>query len=56
MNIYDNETSKIYPDLNTTTPQEPKAYQLNKFSEIETFFLDKIEARRRQAKKTQMIQ
>ena len=51
MSIYDNET-KLYPDLNPTTPQvEPQTYQLNQLSEIEAFFLDEIEARRRQAKK-----
>ena len=51
MSIYDNET-KLYPDLNPTTPQvESQTYQLNKLSEIEAFFLEEIEARRRQAKK-----
>ena len=34
MSIYDNET-KIYIDLNPTTPQEPQSYRLNKLSEIE---------------------
>ena len=33
MSIYDNET-KIYPDLNTSAPQEPQSYRLNKLSEI----------------------
>ena len=28
MNIYDNETSKIYLDLNPTNPEEPQAYRL----------------------------
>ena len=29
MNIYDNETTtKIYPDLNPTAPQEPQMYRL----------------------------
>ena len=42
MSIYDNETN-IYPDLNPTTPQESETYRLNKFSEIETFFLNEIE-------------
>ena len=50
MNIYDNET-KIYPDLNHTAPQEPQAYWLKKITEIETYLLDEIEARRRQTKK-----
>ena len=50
MSIYDNE-SKIYPDLDSTAPQDPQAYHLNKLSEIEAFFLEKIEARERIAKK-----
>ena len=44
MSIYDNET-KMYPDLNPTAPQEPQSYRLNKFSEIETYFLNEIEVR-----------
>ena len=28
VSIYDNETNKIDPDLNTTAPQEPQAYRL----------------------------
>ena len=51
MSIYDNETSKIYPDLNPTTPQEPQTYCLKKLTEIEAFFLDEIEARERLARK-----
>ena len=31
----------IYP----TAPQEPQTYRLNKFSEIEAFFLNEIEVR-----------
>ena len=50
MSIYDNE-SKIYPDLNPTTPQEHQAYQLKKLTEIEAYLLDEIEESRRQAKK-----
>ena len=46
MSIYDNET-KIY----STAPQEPQTYQLKKLTEIEAFFLDEIEERRRQVKK-----
>ena len=42
--MYDNET-KIYPDLNPSTPQEAQTYQLNKFSEIEAFFLNEIKVR-----------
>ena len=44
MSIYDNEI-KIYPDLNHSAPQEPQAYQLQKLTEIETFFFDEIEVR-----------
>ena len=50
MSVYDNET-KIYPDLNTTAPQEPQSYRLNKLSEIEAYFLNEIEAREHIAKK-----
>ena len=46
MSIYDNDT-KIYP----AAPQEPQVYRLKKLTEIETFFLDEIEARRQEAKK-----
>ena len=35
MSIYDNETSKIYPDLNPTAAQEPQAYRKKKNDEIE---------------------
>ena len=51
MSIYDNETSKIYPDLNPAAIQEPQAYRLKKLTEIEMYLLDEIEARRLQAKK-----
>ena len=50
MSVYDNKT-KIYPDLNTTAPQEPQSYRLNKLSEIEAYFLNEIEAREQIAKK-----
>ena len=35
MSIYNNETSKIYQDLNPTTPQEPQTYRLKKITETE---------------------
>ena len=54
MSIYDNET-KIYPDLNPSAPQEPQTYWLKKLTEIEAFFLDEIEARRREAKKKKRL-
>ena len=51
MSVCDNET-KIYTDLNPTDPQvEPQTYRLNKLSEIEAFFLDKIEKCEQKAKK-----
>ena len=50
MSIYDNET-KNYPDLNTAAPQEPQIYHLNKFREIEAFFLDQIDVREQIVKK-----
>ena len=54
MSIYDNET-KICPDLNLLAPQEPQTYRLKKSTEIEAFFLDEIETRRRDAKKKKRI-
>ena len=50
MSIHDNET-KIYPDLNSTAPQEPQTYRLKKLTKTEAFFLDEIDASRRKAKK-----
>ena len=50
MSIYDNEI-KIYPDLNPTAPQEPQTYRLKTLTEIEAFFLDKIEVREKIAKR-----
>ena len=51
MSIYDNETSKIDPDLNSTAPQGPDTYQLNKLYETESFFLDEVKVRGQNAKK-----
>ena len=51
MSIYDNKTSKIYPDLNPTAPQERQTYCLKEWTEIEAFFLDEIESLKRLAKK-----
>ena len=51
MSIYDNETTKIYPDLSPTAPQEPQSYCLNKLTEIEAFFLNETEVREQIAKK-----
>ena len=49
--MYDNETSKIYPDLNPTAPQEPRTYRLKKLTEIEAYLLDEIEVREQNAKR-----
>ena len=55
MNVYDNDTSKIYPTLDPTAPpsQEvnPQTYRLAKISEIEAYFLDEIDTREKLAKK-----
>ena len=50
MSIYNNET-KIYPDLNPTTLQEPQSYWLNKPSKLEAYFFNEIEVREQTAKK-----
>ena len=55
MSIYNNDTSKIYPDLNPTAPQKPQTYRQKKLTEIEAFFLNKIEVRERIAKQNEMI-
>ena len=54
MSTYDNET-KIYPDLNPLTPQEPQRYRLKKLTEIEAFFLDEIKDREQIAKKIKRL-
>ena len=54
MSIYDNDT-KLYPDLNPSAPQEPQTCLLKKLTEIEAFFLDEIEARKREAKKKKRL-
>ena len=54
MSIYDSET-EISPDLNPTAPQEPQAYRLNKWAEIEAYFLSKIGVREGIAKKIETI-
>ena len=50
MSVYDNET-KTYSDLQPMAPQEPQSNRLNKLLEIETYFLDEIDAREQIAKK-----
>ena len=50
MSVYNNET-KIYPDLNPTTPQKAQTYRLNKLSKIEAYFVNEIEVREQNAKK-----
>ena len=52
MSIHDNETtSKIYPDLKPTAPQEPQTYCLRRLTEIEAYLLDEIEVCEQIAKK-----
>ena len=52
MSIYNNgTTSKIYPDLNSTAPQESQTYRFEKLSGIAAYFLDEIEVRERIVKK-----
>ena len=54
MSIYDNDTN-IYPGLNPSALQESQTYWLKKLTEIEAFFLDEIEARRREVKKKKQL-
>ena len=51
MSTYDDETSKIYPDLNPATPQEPQVYRFKELTEIEAYLLDEIQVRERLEKK-----
>ena len=51
MSICDNETSTIYPKVNTTALQEPQTYPLKKLTEPEAFFRDEIEVRAQIAKR-----
>ena len=50
MSVYDNETN-IYSDLNSSAPQEPQTYRLNKLSGIEAYFLNEIEVYEQLVKK-----
>ena len=45
MSIYDNDASKIYPDVNPTALQEPHAYRLKKLTEIKAYLHDLIQSR-----------
>ena len=51
MSIYDNETSKIYLDLDPAAPQELQTYCLKKLTETEAYLLDEIKVRERLTKK-----
>ena len=52
MSMHGNETtSKMDPDLNPTTLQEPQTYHLKKLTETEAYLLDKIEVCQHNAKK-----
>ena len=48
------KTSKIYPDLNLTSPSQqevnPQNYRLSKISEAEVYFLDAISKNEKLAK------
>ena len=55
MNIDNNETRKIYPDLNPTAPQESQAYGFKRLTENEAYLHDEIEVCGR-VKKGEMIQ
>ena len=50
VSICDNETSKIYPDLNPMAPQE-QVYRLKKLTETEAYMLDESEVCERLARK-----
>ena len=45
MSTSDSETSQIYPDLNSTAPQESQIYQLWTLNKVEAYLLDEIEVR-----------
>ena len=49
MSIYNNGTSKIYPDLTPTDLKQPQAYRLKKLTEIQAYLLVEIEVRKRLA-------
>ena len=52
MSAYDNETtSKIYPDINPTAPQEPQTHRLKKLTKIKAYLLNGIEVCERTGKK-----
>ena len=54
ISIHDNETSKIYTDLNPAVSQDPQTYHMKKLTEIEAYFLDEIEVRQILTKKKKM--
>ena len=43
MNIDNNETRKIYPDLNPTAPQESQTYGFKRLTENGAYLHDEIE-------------
>ena len=52
MSIYNNETtSKIYPDINRTAPQEPQTHRLKKLTKVEAYLVDEVEVCERIGKK-----
>ena len=56
MRIYDNKTSKHYPDLNPTASQEAQVYRYKELTEIEAYFLDETEVCEWLVKKDETIQ
>ena len=54
MNVYGNQTSKIYPDIYTAVPSSqetnPQNYRMSKISKVETYLLDDISKREELAK------
>ena len=51
MSLYDNDKNNVFPDLNLTGLQEPQTYHLEKVIKVEAYLLDKIEVRKRIAKR-----
>ena len=56
ISIHDNETSKIYTDVNPTVSQDPQTYHIKKLTENEAYFLDEIEVRQILTKKNETTQ
>ena len=55
MSKYDNSPTKIYPDLNLSTPSKPKTRRLKRIAEIERYIFDEIEVCERLRKKVKQF-